>query len=117
MLQGQSYLISVNQQSGKCILWLIRLLIVKDVLDVLSFLKWEFKSEWPREQNIKYCPCSTNVFQIYAHACTLSAESDGSYTVKYAYVAILECIELKSYVSKLFLLIFELCMSEFGFCV
>ena len=54
-----------------------------DVLKVLSFLKWEFKSEWPKEQIIKCCSYSTNVagsykqnlFQIYAHACTLSALS------------------------------------------
>ena len=50
---------------------------------MLSFLKWGFKSEWPREQNITCCPCSTNVardyrqnhFHIYAHACALSALS------------------------------------------
>ena len=58
-------------------------LSVKEVSEVLSFLKWEFKWKWPREQNIKCWSCSTNVawgyrqniFHIYAHARALSALS------------------------------------------
>ena len=38
---------------------------VKDVCQVLSFLKWEFKSECPREQNIKCFPSFINVARHY----------------------------------------------------
>ena len=34
---------------------------VKDVFEVLRFFKWEFKSEWPRQQNVKCCPWSIYV--------------------------------------------------------
>ena len=58
-------------------------LSVKKVFETLSFLKWEFKSEWPREPNIKFCPCSTNVprgyrqklFHINVHVHALSSMS------------------------------------------
>ena len=58
-------------------------LSVKEVFEVLSFFKREFKSEWPRELNIKCCLCSTNVaggyrqnfFHINAHARALSTLS------------------------------------------
>ena len=55
------------------------------MFEAISFLKREFNTEWPREQNIKCRPWSMNVARRYrqnnsnnyAHARTLSALSGG----------------------------------------
>ena len=71
--------------------WLMRLLSVEDVFEVVSFLEWKFKLEWPREQNIKGCTCSINVARgyteklshNYAHARALSAVSQMQETLHF----------------------------------
>lgn len=45
--------------------WLMRFTSsVKDMFEMISFLKREFKKEWPKEQNIKCCPWFVNVGHV-----------------------------------------------------
>ena len=60
-------------------------LMCQECVGSVKLFEMRIKIRVPREQNIKCCPCSTNVargpnqklFQIYAHAFTLSALSSG----------------------------------------
>ena len=53
------------RRGGKCVFLGLSRLSVKEGFQVLSFLKLAFKSEWPREQHIKYCLWSMNVARGY----------------------------------------------------